>query len=136
MPVRRVAIVLGLLVCATLPLAAQSSRPSSGSEHVVLFERRSELLSTFWGRDIRMQAGIVVPPERGPDEHLPVCYSIHGFGGSHQSAWRSGPPLVEKMHAGYPRMLYVFLNAQCPLGHHVFADSVNNGPWGTALTTE
>ena len=35
-----------------------------------------------------------------------------------------------------PQMLYVFLNAQFPLGHHEFADSVNNGPWGTALTTE
>jgi len=32
--------------------------------------------------------------------------------------------------------LYVYLNARCPLGHHVFADSVNNGPVGTALVTE
>ena len=36
----------------------------------------------------------------------------------------------------YPRLLYVYLNAQFPLGHHEFADSVNNGPWGKALTTE
>ncbi len=35
-----------------------------------------------------------------------------------------------------PRMIYVFLNAACPLGHHVFADSVNNGPVGTALVEE
>ena len=33
-------------------------------------------------------------------------------------------------------MIYVFLNARCALGHHEFADSVNNGPWGEALTTE
>jgi hypothetical protein len=37
---------------------------------------------------------------------------------------------------GYPRMLHVFLNAKCALGHHEFADSVNNGPWGAALTRE
>jgi hypothetical protein len=122
-----------LTALAVLPLAAQDTRPS---EQVVLFERRSELLSTFWGREIKMQAGVVVPPDREPDEALPVCYSIHGFGASHRGAWRSGPQLVEKMRAGYPRMVYVFLNAQCPLGHHVFADSVNNGPWGTALVTE
>ena len=33
-------------------------------------------------------------------------------------------------------MIYVYLDASFPLGHHVFADSANNGPWGHALTTE
>jgi S-formylglutathione hydrolase FrmB len=36
----------------------------------------------------------------------------------------------------WPEMIYVNLNAHCPLGHHVFADSVNNGPWGSALEKE
>jgi hypothetical protein len=30
----------------------------------------------------------------------------------------------------------VFLDASFPTGHHVFADSLNNGPWGKALTEE
>jgi S-formylglutathione hydrolase FrmB len=30
----------------------------------------------------------------------------------------------------------VVLDPSCPLGHHVFADSANNGPWGTALVEE
>src|SRR5206468_6466151 len=30
----------------------------------------------------------------------------------------------------------VFLDGSFPTGHHDFADSVNNGPWGKALTTE
>jgi S-formylglutathione hydrolase FrmB len=141
-----------LLAAALLlvPVAAQQPRTDAqpaDTKDVVLFEMRSELLSAFWGREIRMQAGVVLPPPKdgptdGPKdeskdgEPLPVCYSIHGFGGSHKSAWRSGPKLVEDMRQGYPRMLYVFLNAACPLGHHEFADSVNNGPWGKALTTE
>jgi S-formylglutathione hydrolase FrmB len=33
-------------------------------------------------------------------------------------------------------MIYVFPNAQFGLGHHAFADSVNNGPWGKAFVTE
>ncbi|MEM1069797.1 MAG: alpha/beta hydrolase-fold protein [Planctomycetota bacterium] len=33
-------------------------------------------------------------------------------------------------------MLYVYLKAKFSLGHHVFADSVNNGPWGQVLTEE
>jgi S-formylglutathione hydrolase FrmB len=35
-----------------------------------------------------------------------------------------------------PQMIYVYLDASFSLGHHVFADSVNNGPWGHALTRE
>jgi S-formylglutathione hydrolase FrmB len=68
---------------------------------------------------------------------MPVCYSIHGFGGSHRSAWRRGPWLQDEMaSAVLPRMVHVFLDASCPLGHHEFADSVNNGPWGRALVEE
>jgi S-formylglutathione hydrolase FrmB len=35
-----------------------------------------------------------------------------------------------------PEMIWVVLDESCPTGTHEFADSVNNGPWGTALTTE
>ena len=35
-----------------------------------------------------------------------------------------------------PGVIYVALNAHTSLGHHVFADSANNGPWGTALVEE
>jgi hypothetical protein len=35
-----------------------------------------------------------------------------------------------------PEMIWVFMLEACPGGTHEFADSVNNGPWGTALTTE
>ena len=35
-----------------------------------------------------------------------------------------------------PPMIWVMLDESCPQGTHEFADSVNNGPWGAALTTE
>jgi hypothetical protein len=35
-----------------------------------------------------------------------------------------------------PPMIWVILDETCPGGTHEFADSVNNGPWGEALTTE
>lgn len=35
-----------------------------------------------------------------------------------------------------PPMIWVLLDESCPGGTHEFADSVNNGPWGHALTTE
>ncbi|MEM1070242.1 MAG: alpha/beta hydrolase-fold protein [Planctomycetota bacterium] len=115
----------------------------SGLPGVESFRMQSQLLTEFWGRPMHFDAGIVLPPDsdsarvgsdgKGP----PVCYSIHGFGGSHRTAWRLGPGLREQMASDdYPRMIYVFLNAQFPLGHHEFADSVNNGPWGQALIEE
>jgi len=35
-----------------------------------------------------------------------------------------------------PPMIWVMLDESCPEGTHEFADSVNNGPWGAALTSE
>ncbi len=37
----------------------------------------------------------------------------------------------------WPEMIYVYLDATCPQGHHgKFVDSVNNGPWESALVQE
>jgi hypothetical protein len=38
--------------------------------------------------------------------------------------------------AGGTQLIYVYLDPHVPLGHSVFADSVNNGPWGHALAAE
>ena len=129
---RRLLATLASLLPA---LPAQQQFPETDT--LKLFERRSESLTAFWGRDMAIRAGVVLPPDRRDGEALPVCWSIHGFGGSHRSAIRRAPDLVDGMKKGTtPRMVYVFLDAQFSLGHHEFADSVNNGPWGKALTTE
>jgi S-formylglutathione hydrolase FrmB len=45
--------------------------------------------------------------------------------------------LYDRMTQGkMPGMIWVLLDESSPTGTHEFADSVNNGPWGTALTTE
>lgn len=123
---------LAVLLVALVPFSPTLAQ----EEAAQLFRLRSTLLSEFWGRDIYLEAGVVVPPADVARGDIPVCYDVHGFGGSHRVAWKQGARLTEKMRAGYPRMLYVFLNGSCPQGHHEFADSVNNGPWGRALVTE
>lgn len=35
-----------------------------------------------------------------------------------------------------PEMINVYLDGSCPMGHHEFADSANDGPWGKALVKE
>ena len=50
---------------------------------------------------------------------------------------RFAPVLYDRMKQGkMPEMIWVLLDESSPTGTHEFADSVNNGPWGAALTTE
>lgn len=108
-------------------------------DNVKIIEFESPSLSNFWGRAIKMQATVVLPPgyDKDKSQKYPTVYGIHGYGGNHLSPLRGVPNLTKSMTEGkLPEMIYVYLNAQCSLGHHVFADSANNGPWGTALTNE
>ena len=131
-------VALSTLLVVAFDSSAEAQPPTpEDTELTRHFALRSDLLSSFWGRDMHVEAGVVLPPDVQPDEKLPVVYRIHGFGGSHRSAWRSERRLAAAVEDGSaPRMIHVYLNAQFPLGHHEFADSVNNGPWGAALTTE
>lgn len=105
--------------------------------NVRLITFESPMLSAFWGRPIKMLASVVLPPsyEKNKLQKYPTVYGIHGYGGNH--LYSGAARLTKEMTEGkQPEMIYVYLNAQCSLGHHVFADSVNNGPWGTALVKE
>jgi hypothetical protein len=93
----------------------------------------SPLLTKFHGRPTRMRAGVVLPASytKEPDRKYPVVYNIPGFGGNHFGAARGRPWAADGVEA-----IYVVLDPSCRWGHHVFADSANNGPVGEALITE
>jgi S-formylglutathione hydrolase FrmB len=98
----------------------------------------SPTLSEFWGRPIHMRGVIVLPPSYGkdPDRKYPAVYWTHGFGESlPEIAKVSAKRYRQQMLDGkLPEMIYVLLDQSCSGGTHEFADSVNNGPWGMALT--
>lgn len=100
----------------------------------------SRSLSTFWGRQIHMKAWVLLPPgySSHPGQRYPTVYFTHGFGGNAaRIRSRYAPLLFDRMMKGkMPEMIWVLLDESTPTGTHEFADSVNNGPWGTALTTE
>lgn len=102
------------------------------------FEFRSERLSDFAGSDVAVEAMVMTPASFDPDRGYAVHYVIHGFGGNRKtSTMRYAMKLESRVDAGTaPPMIRVFLDANHPLGHHVFADSANTGPWGTALVEE
>jgi len=100
----------------------------------------SPALSRFWGRDIHMKAWVLLPPNYSahPRDRYPTVYFTHGFGGNLAGLRaRYAPVLYQRMKSGkMPPMIWVLLDESSLTGTHEFADGVNNGPWGTALTTE
>jgi enterochelin esterase-like enzyme len=119
----------------TVPERKIESHPNA---KVIEFE--SPMLSAFWGRSIKMEATVLLPPSyfKSKTTHYPTAYIIHGYGGDHLPGGLRGiDNRLKLMEEGtISEMITVFLNAHCSLGHHVFADSANNGPWGTALEKE
>lgn len=114
------------------------------TETVKLLEVESKLLSAHYGRSFKLRAGVSLPDGWKPDgnETYPVVYAITGFGGTHHDAgryagmFRRGPGGREGDAAAPTPMIVVVPDASCGLGHSVFADSANNGPWGRALMEE
>src|SRR6201996_222012 len=102
-------------------------------------EFQSAQLTKFWGKPTYIRAWVVLPP--GYSAHAkathPTLYWTHGFGGNIDYALISGLGLRKAMveHKA-PPMICVMLDESLPEGTHEFADSVNDGPWGSALTKE
>jgi S-formylglutathione hydrolase FrmB len=120
---------------AALQAASAQVKPGVAEEYLFT----SPVLSRFWGRPTQIKAWVMLPPgyAEHPQERYPTAYWTHGFGGDHPTSLLSGLSIRKRMEAGtMPPMIWVMLDESCPEGTHEFADSVNDGPWGTALTTE
>ena len=99
----------------------------------------SPALSAFWGRPTSIRARVLTPPgyDAKAATRYPTVYVTHGFGGGYNSFAGSIASTWSAMAAKQmPPMIWVFLDQATATGTHEFADSVNNGPWGTALTEE
>jgi hypothetical protein len=100
---------------------------------------QSGALTKFWGRPVSVKAWVILPPgyEASGKQRYPTVYWTHGFGGNLAYAKISGERIYDRMAQGkMPPMIWVMLDESLPAGTHEFADSVNDGPWGEALTKE
>lgn len=99
----------------------------------------SPTLTAFWGRPTHVRAWVVLPPGYAdhPHQRYPTVYWTHGFGAILPYDRLSGMLMYQRMaEKKMPPMIWVMLDESLPTGTHEFADSVNDGPWGTALTAE
>jgi len=117
---------------------AMRTQVLAAKPHVKPLDIVSPKLSAFWGRPIHMRGWVVLPPgyDAGKDRY-PIAYSTHGFGGNLRNSLYPAAAASASMEKGdTPPMIWVFLDESSATGTHEFADSVNNGPWGAALTEE
>jgi S-formylglutathione hydrolase FrmB len=107
-------------------------------QHIKPFAVESRVVRAFTGRAAAIRGYVVTPP--GYDEsagRYPVVYFTHGFQAGMRSLFDSSAGILRQTSAALlPPMIWVMLDQSGPAGTHEFADSVNNGPWGRALTEE
>jgi hypothetical protein len=95
----------------------------------------SALLTAFYKRPTSVNAAVLLPKEyyTQPNRKFPVLYWISGYGGDyHAYSGKDAPSDPLDTTA----CIRVYLDGNCSLGHSVYANSDNNGPWGDALTQE
>lgn len=113
---------------------AAAARP-----HAEQLDFASPALSAFWGRPMHLRGWVLLPPDYAahPELRYPTVYYTHGFSGKLSRLIADVASMDKRMRDGrMPPMIWVFLDESSATGTHEFADSVNNGPWGTALTAE
>lgn len=106
------------------------------TDRVRLVEIDSALLTAFYGRPMKLRAGVVLPPGwvDDPDITYPMVYSITGFGGDHFSA--HGVARTRTADRPAANAIFVVPDPSSYRGHTTFANSDNNGPRGDALVRE
>lgn len=105
------------------------------TQYVKELKVKSDLLTHFSHRPVTVDGAVILPKEyfTEPDRKFPVLFIVSGYGGDyHRYSGSSHPAPAMDTTA----VIMVFLDGSCRLGHSVYANSDNNGPWGDALTTE
>ena len=110
------------------------------TEYVKRVRLKSERVSKFWGRDMFMEASVLLP--KGYDEHPDVHYPVLYYQGHH---FENPPFFFPRQRRFYdawlsddfPRMIVVTVKHATPYyDDSYFMNSANNGPWDDAFLKE
>ena len=133
------------------------AKDPGAKQYLRFVHMRSAKLSAFWGRDMYVNAWVLLPPgfDEHPDAHYPtVVYQDH-FSATFGLAFRTTPPTPDmkgrersRAEQGYqfyqdwtdgrmPHTLVISIqNANPYYDDSYVMDSANVGPYGAAVTTE
>ena len=97
----------------------------------------SSLLSAFHNKPMTIEAAVVLPREyyTEPGRKFPVLFEISGYGGNYLTDFNTSNDSSSVPLDSIP-CIYVFLDGNCSWGHHEYANSEFNGPWGDAFVKE
>jgi hypothetical protein len=106
------------------------------TEFVKELKAPSALLSAFHKKTMTVDAAVTLPATyyTEPMRKFPVVFYVFGYGGDHHRF--SGDTSLRSSPVDTIPCITVYLDGNCPLGHCVYANSDNNGPWGDALVKE
>lgn len=111
-----------------------ASRPHLHEERIA-----STALTRFRGTPQAVSAWVLTPPGYDPTSRrtYPTVYTANGFGSTHRDDGQILAKIWQLMETGaIPPMIWVSPNYATGTGTTEFADSLNNGPWGRALTAD
>ena len=110
-------------------------KPFTETQYIKELKIPSALLTAFYKRPTTIDAAVLLPKEyyEQPERKFPVLYWVSGYGGDYHSF--SGTDMKSQPMDTTP-CIRDYLDGNCSLGHSVYANSENNGPWGDALTHE
>lgn len=111
-----------------------ASRPHMHEEFIV-----SPALTRFRGARQTISVWVLTPPGYNPKSRrtYPTVYTQNGFGASHRDDGQLLARISQLMETGaIPPMIWVSPSYATINGTTEFADSLNNGPWGQALTAD
>ena len=112
-----------------------------GDKFLKFVKMPSQLLSEFWGADMYLRAGIILPNSYydNPLKDFPVIFNIGGYHARYDRAQGLYENKAFKkfwLNPDTPQMVIVFLDGEAPLGDSYQIDSANNGPYGQATWQE
>jgi S-formylglutathione hydrolase FrmB len=127
------------LILAVLSLAACGHlRAALASRNVVETDVSSPMLTAFRNAPTVIRAQVLLPDSYGDEaeRRYPTIFWVHGFDNDYRlnavwiDRWK------DAMNAAGTAFIVVALDGSIDTGHHEFANSANNGPWGDALVRE
>ncbi len=100
---------------------------------------KSDALSKFWNKEVRLKASVLLPHNYDKNKAYPIRYNVAGYGGRYYRVnYLANDPRFMKWweSANAPEIITVFLDGEGPFGDSYQMDSDNSGPYGHALIHE